>query len=271
MISFKHYLSLLVEVGQKDIRKSNKGTIPLPIHFRHVKPVKRNVRVFTVNENTVPGSYYGPGPEEAGKIKSAEQAMGLQYYGEIDKISAALSEIHNTPLTEEEEKLVNSYTRGTSEGNKHNELCSSELNHALIDEKKLSGRQQKLYGLLSQLANRPFGMNVSLYSGLGFDPRKHIKDGTLRSPAFLSFTHDRDVALSFGTQHLNSNSGDEEHHYMHVMMGSEDKGAFIGHRSNVREEHETILPPKTELRYLGTRLHDHYGRQIHLHHFEPVR
>lgn len=97
---------------------------------------------------------------------------------------------------------------------------------------------------LDNITNRPIGHKVTVYSGLGFNPKDHInEDGHLHLPAYTSTSIDDKIARKF------TNPDSESRHMLKLDLSEHDKGAYIGHINSrdqkvggISSEKELLLP-----------------------------
>jgi hypothetical protein len=109
-------------------------------------------------------------------------------------------------------------------------------------------------------------MNVDLYSGVSKDLANKVKPRSiLHSPAHISVTHSKDMAL-FHSQ-LNA-PADSTYHIFHIHAKAKDKGIHIEKHSYFPGEYETILPAGTKLKHYKTSHHEEDGDKIIVHHFK---
>lgn len=146
---------------------------------------------------------------------------------------------------------------------------SKFLNRALISGKTLTKSQKDIHdGLMSSA--KPIGHDITLYSGTGDTNfgliARHSKDGILHSKAHISATHDHNVASQFAF----AVGGKSQ--MIHIHMKSSDKGVHVSKISNHPDEHETVIPAGTKLKYLRSEegkltggLYD--GKKVTIHHF----
>jgi hypothetical protein len=152
-------------------------------------------------------------------------------------------------------------------------INSSEVNKNLIRGHKKTDPWHEPHRHIKHLdsaTNRPIGHHLHLYSGIGFNPARHIKKGGLMHlPAYTSMTHDKDVANSFARKKAKKY---DSRHILHVHMNEHDKGIHISHTSSYAGEHETILARNTKLKVHRepTIHHDKEGNKIHIWHAHIV-
>lgn len=122
-------------------------------------------------------------------------------------------------------------------------LNSTNLNHRLIEGKKLRSNQQQTHEAIKRLAS-PIGENLKLYSGSRTDfgkLGKESKDGILHSPAHLSTTHNFEKASEF--------SKGFPKHMVVIHAKAHNKGIHVSGLGAVPSEQETIIPAGTKLKY----------------------
>ncbi|NDB84299.1 MAG: hypothetical protein EB127_16575 [Alphaproteobacteria bacterium] len=257
--------------------KSN-SFIPLPIHFKHIGSnsslSEDNDSSFEAAKNE-PESIHnamrkvgGLGSDKNDSIKITKL---LHQHQKNNKRSPSFIERHR----------LKKYTSGGYSGN-----MSSNINRKMIENHKnglnptsgFTSDESKVHSTISKLANHPIGHEHSVFSGLGFDPRKVVdkKNNTLYSPAHISTSHHPGTARKFANMHRDDYEKGNEAHLMHIRLKPTDKAYHVGKYSKESSEHETIIPAGTTLRYLGSTYHkdpdegdpDGPGVPWHLHHFE---
>ena len=187
----------------------------------------------------------------------------------------------SAPKHTEEQKHALKYYTGSSQGatNGEHHPSSEDINYPLIKARKSKNPVPKeiehTVKHLDAATAHPIGHDLHVYSGVGFDPRHHLtgpKDashGLLKSPAFISTTHDKSTADNFAGMGA-ENRGQRTKHILHIHLKAHDHAAHVSHLAHDRGEHETILPRNTRLKVNRTPdTHvDHEGIKHHIWHAE---
>jgi hypothetical protein len=101
---------------------------------------------------------------------------------------------------------------------------------------------------LDKITSHNIRRQLHVYSGLGFDPSKHVdSQGHLHMPAFTSVTHDKNVAHEFAETH-HKEGRTQAKHILHIHLKSYDRATHISGHAFVPDEHESILPRNTILK-----------------------
>lgn len=183
---------------------------------------------------------------------------------DIQHISNTLHDKTTRGLSLTDEKNLWSYT------NEHNDH-SKILNTSLIKNKPLGKLHSSIHETIKK-NSKPSGMHISLYSGTQRDFSKLAKqseNGILHSPAHISTTHDFETAETFANQF--GQKYNHKHPVLHILkinIKPKDKILHVSKYSNLEDEHETIIPAGTKLKYHKT---DTYlnspGYKTKIHHF----
>ena len=122
----------------------------------------------------------------------------------------------------------------------------------------------------------PSGHKVDLYSGVKDDTlsklAKNSKDGILHSPAHISTTHDKHMAMGYSLRAKNYKEGSKLH-VVHIAVTPKDKILHVSRLSNNQfgDHHETIIPAGTKLKYSHSTDHprgsDYHSSPVRVHHF----
>lgn len=193
----------------------NSGVIPQAIHFKHVKEeYLREERV---------GNY------DAWKDTNENSHLGHTSNGVRKKLVTG----HN--VNSNEKKSIEDYTR-----------TSRKLNGKLIRGEDLTTHTETAKNLDAAIDRNPIPHAFHAYSGLGFDPHQHTDEhGKLRSPAYISATHDKETAHSFTT----AKGG--IHHIARISLKPGDPATHIAPYSGSPHEHETIIKRGVTLQHHG--------------------
>jgi hypothetical protein len=118
----------------------------------------------------------------------------------------------------------------------------------------------------------PAKREFHLYSGTKVDFGKLAKqsnDGILYSPAHISASSALDVAEN----HIRK-IHDNIHHIVHIHVQKGDPYLHISHLSRYEDEHETVIPSGTKLKYSHSEKRKRQTREgpmnFHMHHFTIV-
>lgn len=235
-IHFKYIPSIDVE------NTKGKGFIPTPIHFKNVQPKKKL--------------------DEAAKPATGYKAwLNTDDNAKLGKGSEAISnKLHKSnAFTPEHESSIRDYT---SSG-------STNMNKNLIKNKgKIIAKthQKRVKGLDAAISSNPIQHDVHTYSGTSFDPRNHLdKKGQMLTPAYISTTHDKNVAHSFAQGATESKGSYAPRHIIHFDLKKGDLATHVSHLSDHNGEHETVIGRNTKLQYHGTESHYDPDREARFH------
>jgi hypothetical protein len=250
------------------INSSGEAVPNSPIHFRVIGDKTKK----KINKNEVKEAVaFTPAKKSLrdlpGQIKGSEEEQKKHH----EEHSKKLSSTQVTP-TEKQKEHIENYTSNSMSGN-----GSTDINNALINNHKMgrpsthgmSKVDAETHQTITKLTKNPIGHETHLYSGTGFDPRAAAhksKNGIIHMPAHTSTSHNAMTASHFADMaHENHGTG---RHIMHIHVKATDKGYHVGEHSETPEEHETILPAGTKLKYShSTEHHDDDGNKYHVHHF----
>lgn len=265
-----------------------------PIHFKHLgkKPKKHKKKKLKEEApaagvkaprtkypglHELPGQHYvPPNPRWVGNSTPEKQAVfdaaSKKAEAAHDKTSEELHS-HQRKITEDEHSYVSDYTDGDEGGTHSHEIAM----HLIKNHKEgkppthnMDDYHKDMHHTISNLANQKLGKEVHLYSGVGFNPRaaaNRSKDKVIHLPAHISASHDVDIAHSFASINVGNNVTSAQH-IIHIHAKATDKGYHVGEHSLAPEEHETIIPAGTKLKYSHTTVHkDDNGMKVHVHHF----
>ena len=213
----------------------NSGEIPAAIHFKHVKE---------------------EAPRRVGDINAWKDTNENGHVGHTNAtIRKKLTKGHN--VSDEEKNHISRYTSS-----------SRSLNKKLIDNEDLPGPHRATAEALDSAINKnPIKHTLHVYSGLGFDPEEHVdKEGKVRSPAYISATHDKDTAYSFATQYRGV------HHFAKITLHPGDPAIHVSPYSKNPHEDETIIKRGVTLQHNG---HSDYtdpeGFKYRVHHMSIAK
>ena len=101
---------------------------------------------------------------------------------------------------------------------------------------------------LDSVVNNPIGRELTVHSGLGFDPRNQMdSQGRLHFPAYTSTSLSKHVANDFASGDADSPRASEQSHTLKLSLKPNNRGAYIGDHGN-KEEREFLLPRNTTVK-----------------------
>lgn len=135
--------------------------------------------------------------------------------------------------------------------------------------------RHSLYGL-DRATSRPIQTNLSVYSGLKYDPEPEIKrakrmtNGVIHLPAYTSTSLDKGVAEQYA---IPSGYGRSKTlHIFHFHLDPEDNGVFLGRRHSVHpSESELLLPRNTKIHIDGEEEHDANPLKLKIWHVKALK
>lgn len=149
--------------------------------------------------------------------------------------------------------------------------ASTHIRDYTDDSRELNERLIKGFHPLNQIDvhntivkhAKPSGHEVVLHSGtksIDFSKlAKQSKDGILHSPAHISATHSISVANNFARA-----DGESKKQMIHIHVKPTDKILHVSHHSSFgMDEHETIIPAGTKLKYLHSSDESNHHFEIH--------
>ena len=232
---------------------SNSGISPEPVDFRmrsrlplkewwyddlkaassNKKPLEKNNKEWLHdNEN----KHLGP---QTAKYQTGKDAAWHHAYALTKELAKKAK-----PLSKKESETVHHYAEDDS-GKINRSLIKSHKNGEGVHP-KIKDRVEHL----DKVTRHPIGHDLHVYSGLGFDPKKHINSsGHLHLPAYTSTTHHKETANWFaGSAFERGRRERKKEHILHVHLKPSDHAAHVSAHSPSPEEHETILPRNTTLK-----------------------
>lgn len=281
MKSFKEYI--LEE-------KKNSGVIPQPIHFKHVHKKHKKKKVVKESlsldqaDSVVSKWKKEPHPLDTWLNKNDNSHLAHEKdftYGDTggqdhEKRHQAIREklTQNVNLDDDHKQAIHAYTDG-SQGMNH---ALMEIHHDLENNTYRDDSNDEKNGvhhietLDDAIHSNPAPHDYHAYSGLGFDPRDHIKNSRLYSPSFISATTNKSVANQFANTNRKTNEL-EDKHIMHLHIKKGDPALHLPETEGTHpHEFETIIASDRHLKHLGTKtLNPNDSRKIHIHHFEIER
>ena len=148
---------------------------------------------------------------------------------------------------------------------------SEELNHSLIGGNTNKNQNEQAEHLDNAIENNKIEGSVHVYSGLGFDPTKHMNEnGQLHSPAYISTSHDKFKAKGFATP-VNG-----IHHIMHLYLPEGSPAMHIPEepehvsKESEKSEEEVLLRRGATLQHNGYRDYEDRGRKYRIHRMSLV-
>jgi hypothetical protein len=246
MNTFKQYLNKL----EKQRKSEKTGVFPNYVHGSHATEKKTNTGVFPsyvhgkhasnkINEDSGPRSLQVIGPRDyrelsPNKTNSFEDWSRKTYDEEtLDKIHATLDKHYDDNLRDHRNiEDINSYTQGSF--NFNNQLIRAHRNG--VDKLESESYEKRKHRLDEILTHAEAPEHITTFSGLGFDPRKHMNENNeLHSPAYISSSINPRVANSFAV-HLSKETGeksnafdfDEKEHENHILKIDVPRGSKIG-------------------------------------------
>jgi len=270
----------------EEIKKPKIKTLPIFIHFKHVPSavtaVAEDFKHVSEEKKQLPDindylkkddnlsltpktPYKGSEEESTLNARTVTKAVMAKYRGPNKmKISPGEQESIRGYI----DKNDSPYREDESPKTWH----SYKINSALINNKPIPDHLKQTHdGLSSAITNNPMRVHLHTYSGVSFDPRKHLdENGKMRSPAFMSTTHDKRLAHIFAEKKARSS---RPMHIMHIHLKPGDSALPVTGFSEFRDEHETILNKNTVLQHKGTTVHQDpdSGQRVYVHHFEVAR
>lgn len=238
------------------INKKGEPVIVLPIHYKSV-PASLREDVSAFND-------FISRPHN----REMFETLGIDPAAEKDPHKIVSQYITSTqpPLSSDEKKAVKAYS-----------FDSRTLNRRLIDnhltgkpdEERLSPDHAMMHQIMKGLTSRRFGHSLTVFSGLGFDPQEYAAGsakGVIHSPAYISATHNPMIAAAYSKPVYSAKGEERGRHIAQINIEPDDKAFFVGRNSKVPDEHETIIPAGTSLRYHETEQFNDNG-PVNVHHF----
>lgn len=279
MKSFKDYT--------KEVKKEEEGSglMPVPIHFKTVDEIEP-IEADGIAPDTIHFKGVAKGLKQ--KLNEAKTGTGVDFRSWMKDRSdnAHLSkkttrDPHNNEVAKKldstnnfsDEHLthVKNYTGGTDEVSN-----STKINKDLIKNKGEPSKKHKktAEGLSKAINDNRVQHEVHVYSGTSFDPREHMdKKGRLKSHAFISATHDREVAAGFSQKAARKRGSYGPAHIIKIHLKPGDPATHVSRQSQWADEHETVVDRNTTLQYHKTTSHWSPGeeRWYHIHHMSVAK
>ena len=220
---------------KKFINESLRGIIPSPIHFKYVNK--------TLNEK-----------ESNPSIHSWTKHNDNSHLGNSSGDISKKLDGSNNFTSKHETHVKKGYTSHDGEA----------INKNLIKGGIYGPHKNAVTHIDDAIDKNKIKHHVHVYSGLSFDPKKHIKDGKFHSPSYISTTHDKPTALKFAKTDLVK----KPMHIAHIKLKPGDSASHISKISFEPHEHETLIKRGQTLIHHGSILHkDESGNKMHIHHF----
>ena len=209
------------------------GVIPAPIHFRHVGDGKSDIPEENIQEE---------------HIDSWLRHNDNNHIPRRTPIEDVLGSAEN--LNPDEKRNINQYTRS-----------SRKLNIGLINGRLHENQEKHAKHLDNAIDKNKIKERVHVYSGIGFDPTKHMNEkGQLHSPAYISTSHDKSVANRFATP-----NDDCIHHIMHLYLPKGSPAMHIPEHVSGLSEKEVLVKRGATLQHDGHSDYEHATRKYRIH------
>lgn len=128
---------------------------------------------------------------------------------------------------------------------------SFPINASLIGHHHLgeSADDKIIHGIhiptMDSVVNNPVGKELTVHSGLGFDPRKQMDSrGRIHFPSYTSTSLHPSVADDFTGEWTPA----DQKHKLKLSLKPHNRGAYIGHHSENEDEREFLLPRNTTVK-----------------------
>lgn len=226
-------------------KKANDGVMPNYVHGKHAENITKSVK----NDGVFPNYVHGNHAAEKKEIKETREVAAepkqhktLDEYGKSNKefrnpehMDKELGKHYDTHIeTHPEVAHVERYTSSSRRLNR-GLLAHHKGEAELPDEFK-----EHSNGLSKVVSSIPAPKEFHTYSGLGFDPRRHVNEkGHLHSPAFLSSSPDINIAGKFSKE-VNNKTGavdydeDSTQHILKVKIPKDSThGAYVNGSSSL--------------------------------------
>lgn len=215
-----------------EMKKGGSGVIPAPIHFRHVGDAKNNIEEALIHN-----------------WADVNDNNHIPRRADMDDV------LGRPKLSKEQHHNIKSYT-----------TSSFRLNHFLVHNQPLEDRQkEQIKHLDSAIDNNRIKTRVHTYSGVGFDPTKHMdSEGRLHSPAYISTSHDKRIATGFAVP------VDGIHHIIHLHVDAHGPAMNIPNDISGLHEHEILLKRGVTLQHHGHTDYDAANRRYRIHKMSVV-
>ena len=280
MRTFKTYT--LTKLKKKE---EGAGLAPAPIHFKHIEELSsiepKGVMPTAVHFKNIL-------TDKKQKLNEAK-AQDFRAWMKDRSDNAHLSkkkfdrDVHNKEVADKLHSTNNfsaehlkHITKYTGDPDNDGAAVSSQLNKSLIKNKGEPSKAHKktTEGLSHAIENNKLNHEVHVYSGTSFDPREHIdKKGKLKSHAFISATHDKEIAAGYAQKAAQNRGSNSSGHIMKIHLKPGDPATHVGRHSYYNGEHETVINRNTTLKHEKTTSHWSPGeeRYYHIHHMSVAK
>lgn len=239
----------------KGIRlKDEDGILDEPIHFKNRKDKKK-----LHEAETKPWRSH----ESTSDWLSTNDNKHLSKEDDHDETSAKLHK--GQKLDDRHIDAIEHYTKD-----------SRSLNKGLIkNQGKIENPKHKKHAssLDDAIKKNPLKHKLVVHSGVSFDPRKKVgTNGVLKSHAYISTTHSKEIAHDFAKSSYNKKTGAESKHIVRLDLKKGDPAMHVEHHSLTPGEHETIIKRGSRLKLHKTDTYvNPWGEKTHVHHMSIVR
>lgn len=272
MAKFKKYI--------EKVKKTKEGYVIVdePIHLRMDQPPNRTKDGYVIVKDPIHFRMDQPS-------KKLMKEESQEHHDVLEKLDAENHDMHNNNVVLSK-KLHDATAHTLDKHDSRNmkdysnfhtgrqENGSKRLNMSLAKGYDIHSEDKEMHETIMKHA-KASGHEFHLFSGTGRDFKKmHKESGSkiFHLPAHTSATHHLGVAKEFATNktHIDE-SGVTHKHMIHIHVKPKDKVLHISKHSAMPEEHETIIPAKTNLEYHGSSVHERKGPlypvTTHVHHF----
>lgn len=256
--------------------KEGSGIAPAPIHFRYIEKMEDS-------DNTTPEPIHFRDVVKNSLKKHKKHIK--EAVGDLGNLKDWFKKRDNTHLSNktsetshnvEVSKQIASTNNFTPEHVKHVERyadMSNDINKSLI---KNSGSPAKKHeksveGLDDAINKNKITKPLTAYSGTSFNPLKHTdKKGRMKSPAYISATHDKKVAAGYAQS---AGKIGDHRHIIRFDFKPGDPASHISHHSAFGGEHETVVRRGVTLQHHGTESHWDNNEETwyHIHHMSIAK
>ena len=237
-------------------------SIPMPIHFKHVTGKE------IMNEDITLDPHEWIDREENGHLLADHKGT--------DKTKSLHITRKLVPtVSKDQHAAIKTYTAGKSEFINKDIMRSHEdkkAPHSFAYTKEVS------HHLDSAIKDSPIKHDVHTFSGVGFDPEKHMDSkGRMHSPAFISSSHNKVVTMRFADKKpIASDNGQKVHNIIHFHLKKDDPAIHVGLHSEFDDEHETLIKRGVTLQRHKVEEFSHpFGKRpnsiIRVHHMSIVK
>jgi hypothetical protein len=263
-------------------KEEGSGLAPAPIHFKHFEEL-----VDAQPTGVIPTAIHFKNILKDKKLNEAKEGSDFKSWMKDRSDNAHLTskktvgaandeiakKLHSTnKFSDEHVSHITKYTGSPDDAHSH----SQKMNTSLIKNKGVPTKAHKksAEGLSDAIDKNRIQHKVTVYSGTSFDPRKHTdKKGHLKSHAFISATHDKQVAAGFAQKAAAKRDSYAHGHIMKIDLKPNDPATHVGHHSYWNGEHETVINRNTTLKHEKTTSHWSPGeeRYYHIHHMSVAK